>query len=97
ALGATVAVGANPRGMDIADVDGDKDMDISVANRDGNSVSILKNSGTATFTTTTLAAGAEPRDSGFGDFDHDGDMDLAVTNHDDRSISIYANTGGNFA
>ncbi len=97
ALGATVAVGANPRGMDIADVDGDKDMDISVANRDGNSVSILKNSGTATFTTTTLPAGAEPRDSGFGDFDHDGDMDLAVTNHDDRSISIYANSAGTFA
>ena len=96
-LGATAATGAEPRGMDIGDADGDGDLDLVVANRSGNSVTFLLNSGDATFASTTMPAGIEPRAAVWANLDSDSDLDAAVSNHDDRTIGLYQNTGGAFA
>ena len=76
------------------DLPGDGDIDMAVANRDGDSATVLTNSGAGSFTSPTMATGADPRGAALGDFDGDGDRDLAVSNHDDRTVSIFTNTGG---
>ena len=65
-LGASVPVGDRPRGLSIADIDGDNDLDLAVANRDGNSATILTNNGSGVFAAMTVATGAEPRQTAFG-------------------------------
>jgi len=94
-LGATAAVGANPRGTQAVNIDGDADMDIAVANRDGNTVSVITNTGGG-LAVATQPAGVEPRQPAFGDRDGDGDMDMAVSSHDDRTVRLFNNTGGVF-
>jgi hypothetical protein len=95
--GGDASVGDRARGIDIADIDADGDLDAGVANRDGNSVTILVNNGGGGFAPTTYPVGQEPRAVAFGDFDGDGDGDVAVTEHDDRSVRILINTNNNFA
>ena len=51
--GASAPIGANGRGMDMKDMDGDGDLDIVVANRGSNTVTVLENNGDATFISTT--------------------------------------------
>ena len=96
AAAATIPVGARPRGLDVADIEGDGDMDLAVANRDANTAHVLVNNG-GSFTAMLLSVGAEPRKAAFGDFDGDNDQDVAITNHDDRTVSLFTNTGGSFA
>jgi hypothetical protein len=86
AFAGAVAVGNNPRGMDIAAGD------LVIANRDSNTATLMLNDGHAGFAATTLSAGDEPRAAVFGDFNGDGLRDVAISNHDDRTISIYLGT-----
>ncbi len=81
----------------MADIDGDGDLDLAVANRDGDSASILRNNGSGGFTGTTVNTGGEPRHTALGNFFGSDQLEIAVTNHDDRTVTILAETGGTFA
>lgn len=65
-----------------ADVDGDADLDLAVANDFGPGAALYRNEGTR-FTDVTKAAGIERPGYGmgvsFGDYDADGDLDLEIT------------------
>ena len=75
-MGQSIAVGDRPRGLAIADIEPDGDMDLAVANRDSNTASVLTNDGGGSFTAITIAIGNEPRAAAFADIDGDGDQDI---------------------
>lgn len=99
---------AAPISIVAADIDGDGDNDLVVANpgRDpsfvnpdtGNTVSVLRNNGDGTFAAPiSFATGVGPSVAA-GDFDRDGDLDLATANTTDDTVSLLRNDGtGNFA
>ena len=77
--GRTYPVGSKPSAAVVADFNGDGKMDIAVANRDGNNVSILLGIGDGTFQSAmNFDAGNSPSAVALGDFDGDGEIDLAV-------------------
>lgn len=92
------AVGRGPRNAVVADFDGDGKPDIACANIGDNTVSILRNIGTAgvidsrSFASpVTLPLGLAPHDLAVGDLDGDGKPDLAVINYEGGLISIFRN------
>jgi hypothetical protein len=93
--------GGAPDELTVADLDGDLDQDLAVANSGSDDVTILRNNGLGDFdepTTSPEAAGDDPRSVGAGDFDADGDHDLAVANADADTVTILRNNGsGNFS
>ncbi|MEO7311657.1 MAG: FG-GAP-like repeat-containing protein [Chitinophagaceae bacterium] len=90
------ATSPNPGKLVIADIDGDGKLDVSVAGRDNNVISILRN--TSTPGTLSLAAKIDiatpnyPRSISIGDVDGDGKPDLAVANYNSNSVSLLRNT-----
>jgi len=86
--------GTHPRSVFCADLDGDGDLDLAVANRESNNVSILKNNGDGTFQTKVdYGAGHHPYSVFCADLDGDGDLDLAVANYSSNKVSILKNNG----
>jgi hypothetical protein len=82
------------RSVFCADLDGDTDLDLAVANRGGDNVSILKNNGDGTFQTKVdYGAGHWPQSVFCGDLDNDNDLDLAVANEGSDNVSILKNNG----
>lgn len=92
----TVGVGTNPRGVAVADLDGDGKQDIVVANQSSNTVSLLRNtsiSATPTFATKVdFAVGPLPYDVAIGDVEGDGKPDIVVSNFSGDSVSVLRNT-----
>ena len=90
------AVGSQPRSVVAADLDGDGDRDLAVANYDpygSGSISVLKNNGDGTFASAvSYAAGYTPRSVVATDLDGDGDQDLAVANYS-NTVSVLMNNG----
>jgi len=91
-------VGADPRYARVADLDGDGRPDIVSCNYAANTISILRNTGSAgsldgaSFAARVdLPAGAGPYDVAVGDLDGDGKPDLAVVNTSGPTTSIYRN------
>jgi outer membrane protein assembly factor BamB len=73
-----LGVGAGPRGAVAADLDADGDLDLAVANRGANTVSLLKyDAGSFTLYRTLLNL-AGPESIVAADFNRDGRVDLAV-------------------
>lgn len=92
--GGTCLVSNYPASIAVDDLDGDGDIDLAVANRTGDSVSLLMNLGNATFAPqVTYSAGGDSRSIAIGDMDIDGDPDLAVLNHGSTNVSILLNQG----
>ena len=89
------SVGNYPDFVIAADLDGDGDRDIAVANQNSDNVSILKNNGNGTFqSAVNYAVGDEPVSVFASDLlDNDGDLDLVVANGDTTYISILRNNG----
>ncbi|HEX9917417.1 MAG TPA: FG-GAP-like repeat-containing protein [candidate division Zixibacteria bacterium] len=88
------AVGSSPRSLFCADLDGDSDLDLAVANAISGNVSILKNNGEGTLQTKVDYDVTFYAQSVFcADLDGDGDLDLAVANSGSNSISILRNDG----
>ncbi len=92
------AVGADPRYARVADLDGDGRPDIVSANYGGNTISVLRNIGTAGSLDTNsfapavnLPAGNGPYDVAIGDLDGDGKPDLAAVCTDGPTLSLYRN------
>ena len=94
------AVGSSPLSVAAADLDGDLDRDLVVANFNDANVTILKNNGNGNFVQPASSpefVGLQPSSVAAADFDGDGDRDLAVTNSGAASVTILENAGnGNF-
>jgi len=77
-----------------ADLDGDTHLDLAVANKDNDSVSILKNNGNGTYqSAVNYGAGTSPSSIFCADLDGDGDLDIATTSYYDNTVSILKNNG----
>ena len=89
--------GTNPAGLALADVDGDGNVDIVVANFGSGSVGVFRNTASGVITTGSFAgmvsfgALSQPFSVSVGDIDGDGKPDLAV-GYIGSQISIYRNT-----
>lgn len=90
--------GNTPRGLAIADMNGDSKPDIIVANGSSNTVSLFRNtavSGTITSSSlsakTDFATGSNVYRVAVGDIDGDGKGDVAITNFSSNSVSIFRN------
>jgi hypothetical protein len=97
AAGSPVASGGSvPFDVTLADVDGDRDLDIAVTNASSNNVQVLLNDGSAGFTTPTgapfLTGGNSPRAVAAADFDEDGDLDLMTANTNSTNMGILINS-----
>lgn len=92
------AVGAGiPRSVIAADLDGDGDLDLTIAK--GGGVSVLMNYGDGTFATPlNYATGLNPWSVTAVDLDADLDLDLVVANNGSNNVSVLKNDGeGSFA
>jgi hypothetical protein len=94
------AAGTAPFSVAAADLDGDSDRDLAVANLGSDDVTILRNNGSGNFAqagSSPEAAGDGPGSVAAADLDGDGDQDLAVANEDSDNVTILRNNGaGNF-
>jgi hypothetical protein len=89
------AVGEFPRALAAADLDGDGDADLAVANYFG-AVTILRNNGAANFNepeTSPEPVGFGPDAVAAADFDGDNKPDLAVANNNSNDVTILRNDG----
>jgi hypothetical protein len=90
-------VGGNPYGVVAADWDGDADLDLAVANRAGDNVTVLRNNGGGNFVqpaTSPESVGDEPYALAAADLDGDADPDLAVANQGSNNLTVLRNNGG---
>ena len=98
-------VGNGPRGVVAADVNGDGILDMIVANRNSDSVSVRFGNGFGGFGAEAVySSGTTKKDSkrsitvALGDVDNDGDLDIAVTNRKANTVGVLLNNGtGHFS
>jgi hypothetical protein len=92
------ATGDAPLFLEVDDLNGDGKLDLSVANLDSSTVSVLLNTTELVASTPGFAAkqdfdtGPNPRSVAVGDLNRDGKIDLAVANLGSNSISVLLNT-----
>lgn len=100
---ATLTAGARPTGITCGDLDGDGDIDLAVCNRGYSdpyvyTVSVYRNSGSATFTTSTYGVGALPQAIGCAELDGQPGLELFTANYFGNTVSTLHNLGnGTFA
>jgi hypothetical protein len=94
------AVGTNPTGFTVADLNGDGKPDLLVANTGSNDVSVLLGQGTGS--SWTMASGARIKtDAGpvavaVGNILGTGKADLAVANQQANDVQVFPGVGGGF-
>ncbi|MEO8513491.1 MAG: FG-GAP-like repeat-containing protein [Ignavibacteria bacterium] len=93
-------VGLLSRGVNWVDIDGDRDLDLFVANESGATDYMYKNNGNGYFAKITgiapTTSGGISWSSSWGDYDNDGDFDLFVANNENQKNFLFRNDG-NFA
>src|SRR5207244_1915864 len=88
------ATGTNPRSVTVGDLNGDGKLDLAVANRTSNTVSVLLNTTAPGAATPSFAAkqdfatGTTARSVTLGDLNGDGKLDLAVANFAANTVSV---------
>jgi hypothetical protein len=88
------ATGSTPNSAATADFNGDGNLDLSVTNYTGNTVSILIGNGDGSFQPRVdYATGSGPDSVAARDFNGDGILDLAVRNNGSSTISILLGNG----
>src|SRR5207302_5071208 len=76
------AVGTNPRGVALGDINGDGKLDLVVANRSNNNVGVLLGNGNGTFAAMqTFTTGAAPYSAAVADLNGDGKLDVAAADY----------------
>ena len=91
---ATNADGA--QAIDVADFDGDGDLDIVSASAGDDKIALYENNGAAnpTFTTVVISTSADgAHDVSIADVDGDGDLDIVSASATDDTIAVYTNNG----
>ena len=89
-----LSVGSDPRGIVIADFNGDGKPDMAIVNRGSDSISILLGNGDGTFApAVTYATGADCIAIAVGDLNGDGKMDLVTANRAAYTISVLLGNG----
>jgi hypothetical protein len=93
------ATGSAPADMAVADLDGDGNLDLAVANTNSSTVSVCRNTAASGgITSNSFASKVDfattvwPYAVAVNDLDGDGKPDIVVTNNGSTSISIYRNT-----
>ncbi|MCL5028325.1 MAG: T9SS type A sorting domain-containing protein [Bacteroidetes bacterium] len=92
------SVGTNPRGVVIADLNGDYKPDIVTANIGTNNISALLNTTPDTMYTplfssmTNFNTGSSPASVAYGDLNGDGKQDVVVANYASNTISVFIDT-----
>jgi hypothetical protein len=90
----TYAVGNRASPSEVADFNGDGNADITVANIDDNTISVLLGNGDGSFRPQqTINVGLMPRGIAVLDFDGDGDPDIVNTNRSSNNLSLHVNNG----
>lgn len=93
--------GNDPKGLAIADFDGDGGADIAVTIHNPARLALLRNAGNGAFLApdfTTLIAGTNPIGMVARDFNLDGHIDLMLANSDTQGVRFLRNLGdGHFA
>ena len=93
----TLVVGASPTFVALADFDGDGTLDLAVTDAESPNISILFNTGDATFNGPAVFPagpdGESPAQVAAADLNGDDHIDLAVTNPIDGSVSVLLNDG----
>ena len=82
--------------VDVADIDGDGDLDIISASGNDDEITWFENNGAAdpTFATTVIATSADnPHEVFIADMDADGDLDIISTSVNDSTVAWYENNG----
>jgi Bacterial Ig-like domain (group 3)/FG-GAP-like repeat len=88
------STGAKPESVAVAYFNGDRNLDIAVANATSNTVSILLGNGDGTFQSKVdYATNTSPQSVVAADFNRDGNIDLAVTDSGSNSVSILLGNG----
>ncbi len=87
--------GSGPNSVILADLNGDKKIDIATANYFDGNISVLRNTGTGTAisfdTKFDYTSGTNPRNICIGDIDGDAKPDIIITNYGDNSVSVLTN------
>ncbi len=97
--GARLEVGRRPEALAIGDLDHDGHLDIAVPNSKDGTISVLRGTGTGSFTSpVTYRVGNQPEAIVLDDFDENGTTDMAIANTAEGTVSILINRGnGSFA
>jgi FG-GAP-like repeat len=92
----TVSVGSAPNSVEIADVNGDRHLDLIIANGESNDITVLLGDGHGNLTPakgSPFPAGHAPNDIAIADFNGDGKLDMAVANHEEKYLTILVGDG----
>jgi hypothetical protein len=93
--------GLGPRGIAVADMNGDGKVDLAIVDELSNTLQIFPNTsvnGQISFSAAaTYATGSNPYGVAAGDLDGDGKPDIAVANYQSYTLSVYRNTGSGSA
>jgi len=97
-------VGDTPRSIDAADIDGDGDQDLLLANWETHDVSVMEQTATLSatpnfsdqpsYTETFFAAGFQVFDAAFGDLNGDNTPDIVATNANEFTGTVSTFLGG---
>lgn len=93
---ATFPAHLGPTSIVVADFNGDGNLDIAIANRTSNDVSVLLGKGNGTFNPQvkySAGAGTDPIAIAAADFNGDGKPDLVVADSGSKGVSVLMNTG----
>ena len=93
---AAATAGNNPQSIASADVNGDGNIDLVVANFSDNTVSVLLGNGDGTFNqaqSSPAPTGTGPTSVAIGDFNGDGKLDLVTADKSINSISVLLGNG----